>query len=311
MSDETEAVQEWPGPGIFEGVPEATYHALDAASQSRLKVLDTKSPKHLRYSIDNPKESTPALTWGSAIHDAALLPDVFDEKYGMALQCEAITGKGTQCSNTGSVSCDGHWYCGIKGHNPGGPADQIEVLTQEQYESSLLIRDNIHAHPSASFLLDCELKELSVTWIDEATGLLCKGRFDALSNDGTIIADIKSCRDASKIAFSKQIYDYGYHMQAAYYIQGARAHDIPAEHFVIIAVEKAPPYEMAVYDIHAEAVDAGTQALRPLMAQYAECLEKNEWPGYPTKAIPITLPPYAWKQIEQREMIRDEAELAA
>ena len=298
-----------PGPGLYPNTPDTVYHSWAGASQSRLKVLKDRSPAHLRYEMDHPKEPTPAQIVGSAIHDAILLPDVFKDRYAAAGQCEAITGKGTRCTNTGSVSHGGRWFCGVKGHDPGGLPDQAVVLPASDYAACIGIRDRVWQHPDAQVLLDCQRKELSAIWDDEGSGVRCKGRLDGLSDDGQIVVDIKSTTDASKGAFSSAIYNYGYYVQAAHYLRGANTLEIPAKMFGIIAVEKEPPYELAVYEVHGEAIDAGVVELRPLLELYRQCLETDTWPGYPEGAIPITLPPWAWRQVEQRAReAKEEAE---
>ena len=67
-----------------------------------------------------------------------------------------------------------------------------------------------------------------------------------------------------------------------------------------MAVEKEPPYGVAVYHLAEEALQAGSEELHPLLVQWAQCERSGQWPGYPTEVRPITLPPYAWRQLDER-----------
>jgi hypothetical protein len=176
------------------------------------------------------------------------------------------------------------------------------VLPEEDYTSCLRMRDAVNRHASASRLLSgAGDVELSLVWEQDGLDVLCKGRLDRLSPGiaGGAIVDIKTTRDASPREFERAIFTHGYHRQAAFYLDGARAHGIPAKHFVIIAVEKEPPYAVAVYRVSEGAIDAGQEQLRVLLAKYAECEQKDEWPAYPDVVRDIALPDWAWKQIDE------------
>lgn len=59
---------------------------------------------------------------------------------------------------------------------------------------------------------------------------------------------------------------------------------------MIVAVENDDPYDVVVYDVPQESIDAGRKAYRGWLAQLATCREKNEWPGYAT-GRQLLLPP--------------------
>jgi len=293
-------MQEELGVGLFSGVAEDIYHQLPGVSQSQLKYMSEWSPKHLKWKKDHPDdpEESDTLALGGAVHDAVLLPDVFDAQYMTAGPCEGVTGKGNQCSNAGKDRFGGHWFCGTH-----APKDQERdggvVLTAREYEVCMGIRGSVHTDPDASVLLNCERKELTAVWEDEATGLLCRGRFDCLSDDGTVITDLKTARSAKPELFNKAVYQYGYNLQAYHYLSGARALGLPAEVFACIPVEKVEPFCLCVGQVDDEAVEAGGKELRVLMRRFAECAESGHWPGYRSPTV-FTLPAYAWKQIEER-----------
>lgn len=290
-----------PEPGVYPEVPMASYHAWRAASNSRLTKLH-RSPAHLQAYLQEPPADTIALTAGRAIHMAVLEPDLFTAQYVVAQQCEAVKkGDKQRCRNTGVQRYLEHgWRCGV--HAEGGPVDaSLSVIDRGTHRMCLQIRDNVHAHGSAGGLVTGDGRnELTLVWRDAETELLCKARHDRHSPAiaGGAIVDVKSTTDARLSPFEKSIFIHGYHRQGALYLEGAAALDLPARHFVIIAVEKDPPYAVAVYRLTEGALEAGQEQIRQLLRRYAECMATNSWPAYPEEVTDIALPPWAWSVID-------------
>ena len=63
-----------------------------------------------------------------------------------------------------------------------------------------------------------------------------------------------------------------------------------------IAVEKEPPWELAVYELDPEALEQGRREHETQMARYAEGLRTGVWEGYPARVRPISLPRYAIRE---------------
>jgi hypothetical protein len=161
--------------------------------------------------------------------------------------------------------------------------------------------DAVLTHPTASFLLsDDGAVELSIVWLDKETGLLCKCRLDKYSAGLKAITDLKTTTDASPDKFSRAIYDYGYEIQGAHYLNGAAAAGIDATTFGIIAVENDAPWCVAVYELEPEAIGLGYDQARRLMQRYAECRRAGKFPGYPTEINRIGVPTWAANKINAR-----------
>ncbi len=271
-------------PGLYADVPMSEYHTWPGASQSRLKTLRDKSPLHLRYEMDHPSESTPTQALGEAVHVAVLQPDLFALDYVRAPEGDRRT-----------KAVKSAWA------DLASDCPDSTILKPDDYDLCAVLRDTIAAHPKASRLLEGDA-ERSAVW-DDATGVRCRGRFDLISDRAPVIVDLKTTRDASPDAFGRAIYTYGYYIQGAHYRRGGQALGLEIEHFVIIAIEKVPPYALAVYDITGDALRAGEEELDVLLARYAECEQSGVWPGYggvTGNVAPISLPPWAWRQIDER-----------
>lgn len=282
-------------PGLYANVPEPEYRAWDAVNASILSTLK-RSPAHARHEMEHPRESTAEMALGSMIHTALLQPEIFDEEFVVMPDFAAglCDDKGNPYSNPKATnkykSLVTQWLEDRAGK---------KVIEASQLELCVNVANAIRNHASASLFIEhSNAFEVSAVWVDQATDLLCKGRLDAINEQFDCIVDLKTTRDASYHPFSKAIFDYGYHRQGAMYVAGAQAQGIQVKHYVIIAVEKEPPYGVAVYRLDDEALAFGRKELDELLAVYKRCRESGEWPGYSSEVEDIGLPEWARKKVK-------------
>lgn len=297
-----------PGPGVYPRATMTDYHRWACASNSRLTHL-RRSPAHLKAYLAEPQKETAALAVGRAVHSVILEPDDFDARYCIAEQCTATlkSGKnaGDQCRNPGiGWHADFGWLCGQHSKDVGFDNGRI-VLSPDDYKMCVGIRDSVHAHPAARKLLAGDGdNEISLRWDDAESGVASKCRPDRLSPAiaGGCIIDLKTTRDAGVAPFTRDIFSLGYFRKAAWYLDGASALALPAKRFAIIAAEKLPPFAVAVYCLTDGAVEAGREQLRSLLTRYAWCVEHDEWPAYSADVVDVSLPDYAWRQLEDEAL---------
>lgn len=289
-------------PGVYEGVSSEAYHALPYCSNSRLTLLK-RSPAHLRADLAAPAEVTDAMRIGTAIHSAVLEPADFAARYTVAGQCDAVKKDGERCTHNGVARVGGIWGCGVKGHTPDGERDRLEIITRADYAACRAVAGAVQAHPKVGRLLTGDgMNELTVIWDDAETGVRCKARIDRLAKHpkaGGVLVDLKTTADAREQAFGRKVYDLGYYRQFGMYQDALRAHGVDTLHMVIIAIERDAPYAVAGYRLSEAAADAGREELRVLMRRYAECAERDEWPGYPDDITELSLPDWAWSQLSE------------
>lgn len=245
-------------------------------SKSGLDLI-TKAPAYYyaKYLDPNrvPEERTEALINGHAAHSLILEPDKFAHQFIVQ----------PKFSGTGSVAKRAEWE--------SQHADK-EIITLKTYTMITCMRDAVKAHPIARELLSVGEAEQTFKWRDDATGAPCKSRQDWFNSSNNLIADLKSTEDASDEAFRKSAFKYRYHVQAAFYLDGARACGMDPQGFVFIAVEKKAPFLVNVFYADEEFIEAGRHAYRSDLETYMQCVRSGTWPGYEPTIKPLSLP--AW-----------------
>lgn len=260
--------------GIFENIDFNTYKSFPGVHKSTLSEM-SRSPAHYKWALENQRESTPAMRFGSLVHSLVLEPSAFDDVYYVASE---TVRRGTKAWDALEAKAGGR-----------------EIVKPDDMEAACAMRDSILAHPKAwEVLAACTMRETSIVWSDAHTGLKCKARTDAMSVEHSVIVDIKTCQDASHSAFIKDIVSYKYHWQAAMYADGAEAIAKKPFMFVFIAVEKTPPYGVGVYLISEAFISAGRKGYKDALNEVLFCITNNTWPCYDDGAVEIQAP--AWME---------------
>lgn len=265
-------------PGVYD-ISNDEYQSSPGISRTGIMTL-RKSALHYYHRYLNQtteaKEQTKALYFGSALHTYILENDKFDKEY-------FISEKNPY---HGSSTAGKEFKADMLIRSRGKiliERDDVDIIKSM---SSSLFSDS-----QVAGLLTGAKYERSIYWIDPDTGILCKCRPDIWHSN--MIGDLKTAVDASPYEFQHDIYRYGYHIQAAMIQDAIR---IVLNHemldFIYIVVEKTPPYAVAVYILDQESINKGREEYKYRLAQYKDCLETNNWPGYQTKQI--SLPKYVY-----------------
>lgn len=164
-------------------------------------------------------------------------------------------------------------------------------------------RDSIMAHPDASALINGSVMELSMFLTREVNGhpVRVKGRADIIRADAGIIADIKTVDRgmANSFDFSYAIRKWGYHLQAAWYLDLYNAAFDKVEPFeeppsmrswIFIVAEKHPPFDVVTMELDPGSIEIGRSDYRGHLNTAAHCLKHGEWPGSPQVRGFVSLP---------------------
>lgn len=142
----------------------------------------------------------------------------------------------------------------------------------------------------AAAILACSKTQVMVTgtYEDRETGLVIplKGLIDILPDAespayGKSLADFKTCRCAAQRAYTRAVFDGGYHVQGALYLDlytVATGEDRCEFRHVI--QENVPPFQVEKRIISHEFIEAGRAIYAAALRDYAQCLSTGEWPGY-------------------------------
>ena len=264
-----------PAGQIIPNMPAWEYHRDPSISKSGLDQF-RKSPAHFQAWLAKDREQTPAMRIGTLTHLAVLEPDSFDEKTVIAPLVDKRTKEGKSI-----------WEQ-FKGDNDGK-----DIITLDEHNQIVAMRDSVRKHQAAGKLLAKGGSEISVFATCPKTKVMMKGRFDWL--DGNTIVDLKTTEDASPEGFAKSVANYRYHIQAAHYIALAGLVGIKDATFKMIAVEKAPPYAIAVYELGAADLMLAESDRITLLEMFSSCTQFQSWPAYSQNITTISLPRWATK----------------
>lgn len=256
----------------------AAYHAHPAVSKSHLDLI-ARSPLHYwaRYLDPNrvTPEPSPQMRLGTALHTHVLELSRWDEEIAVAPAINRLTKAGKE-----------EWAAFV------AEAASKTVITADDAAQVMTMGRAVMRHPAAAMLLGLPGKaETTHMWTDAATGLECKCRPDWLTDDGSIVVDLKTTKDASLRGFKQSVANYRYHVQAAWYLHGLeQATGRRPDQFIFICVESTAPYATAVYAADAEMIERGhDQAMRDL-AKLAVCRAADSWPSYSDQIETLSLP---------------------
>lgn len=257
--------------GIYYDMPEADYHASDALSNSGMKLLLSKSPRHYQYQyLEGNQRDTPALAFGRALHCAVLEPEKFAAEYVVAPDWNKNTNKYKDWKSEQTAQIIS--------------ASESQVITD--------ICSSIKAKRSALSLLQMDGKN-EVSLFAENDGVRFRARIDRLLTAHVAI-DLKTCQNASPEGFERDSYNYGYHMQAYFYgwiYECVTGHEL--KDFVFLCVEKEAPYCVGLYRASPEMLELGKRDVERAIAIYKESQKRGIWFDYDDRIIPLGLPRYA------------------
>lgn len=249
-------------------VPFTEYLAADAVSSHYLIDVLARSPLHAQYFREHDRD-TDALKFGRAFHTALLEPAELLSRYVAVPKLDGRTKEG-------------------KAAKAALPTDKEHLDVTEMARIQAMVAALRGFSSARTYLQGCYATEQSIFW--EQGGLKCKARLDGLGNG--YVMDLKTCADASALAFERSIARYGYYIQAAWYMNAARSQNLLVSEYVLIAVESEPPFGVQVFRLDEGYLEAANEKIEDALAQHRRCIKDKVWRGYPDKAHDVLCP--AW-----------------
>lgn len=249
------------------------YEELKALNYSGAKQI-LISPSHYQAWLKAEQEDTPALRFGRLVHLASLEPQVFDRTVRVMPECDRRTKEGKAIFEAFAATL----------------RPDEESIKKDEMDKVLAVAESAQAgiEKVCSGVEGARLVEHTYTGTYEGTPI--KGRPDLVvaGSDSTIVLDVKTTTDASPKAFARDLYNFKYHLQAAWYCRLTGAKE-----FFFIAVEKEPPYAFAIYRLDEEGLELGRKLMASACLTYRECTLFGAWPSYPSEVQTISLPKWA------------------
>lgn len=203
-------------PGIYEGMTDEAYRALNAVSKSDLDAWVRGS---------RPPEDDRTLFIGSVFHLAVLEPAKARARIKVGPDVDLRTSEGKAA-----------WldFC----------ADQTQLdalpLRPSEYDTLKKMVAMMKQHPDVSRLRAAPGKcEVAIVWKDTTTGVMCKAKIDKVLRNGLI--DFKTTGYVDDSDFNKSIIAFNYDAQAAFYQDGWQALTGECLPFALVPCSKREP----------------------------------------------------------------------
>lgn len=257
--------------GIFYDILEKEYHAIEAFSATALK---SAYQSYLHYLHLKDGIFKPCFTLGTALHLMILEPHREKEIVIMEdFDGRTKAGKETKAEYNDQAS-QGKLLL------PHKDGEKLKGMVKA-------FKDN----KSAVELMENVKVEVSIFKDGR------KSRIDAITPGGDII-DIKSTKDSSPGGFSREILNFNYHIQAAFYLDNLNKFEDLERDFYFIAISNSEPFICEVYKFSSKSIDEGRYAYEKALKTIQKG-DKNELlhKGYSRDGYGmISLPNYGFKE---------------
>ena len=281
-------------PGIYADLPAEDYHAQhDWLSWSRMKyLLPPSTPAHFQASLRAGEERKRHFDLGKVVHTLTLGDgDEFVVVQALNKQKEAYDAKSYDL-----VSAQAHrdLIC----------AEGKVPILRHELEAAQKMAAQVKAHPIADALLSNGKPEVSLFWVDSATGVKCRARVDWLPEPAEgrrmIVPDLKTAVSAAPSEFGKAAANFAYFGQQQHYLDGIKALELdPDPAFLFVTVEKSDPYLVSVGQLaDRDDLTLARAAVDHCRRLYAECTANDSWPGYGHGINDLTLPQWLHYSLE-------------
>lgn len=290
-------------PGIYNDITFDEYIRIDAINHSTLTRFMSESPFHFKYKMDNGLyKVTNALSEGRVIHEAVLEPDKFKEKYVeepndwreykpimssyMKKYCKEKEEEAGEKGNGGMYFISKNskaWKLIDKTFRKKCEDEGKKPISTNLLYKCRQIRKNLKDNTACQKLFEGSKFEITIVWIDEETGLKCKGRLDVNSNMEGYACDVKKTRSTKPFLFAKDVRKYHYNSQASFYMDGAvKVGHEEFKAFVWLACEDEDPFYIQPFytRVNSDWITKGREWYRNAIEKLHYCKSTGDWHGY-------------------------------
>lgn len=245
-------------------------------SYSTLKAF-LKCPARWRDGFEYP--ATKAKDFGNIVDTILLTPSAFASRYAVEPETYAgEDGKPKKWNNNAKV-CQA-WHEAQEGKEIIKPG----MLADAQSAVSRLMAD-----PAINEIVSASDAQVAIegVWYDSQLEIEVPARcmIDLAPRDSTaqasFLADIKTTDSAAPAAFARKAFNFGYHVQAAFYqdLWNAATGQSRDSHALIL-VESCAPFQTAKRVMAPGLIELGRQTYLRWLKDYCWCLKRGVWPDY-------------------------------
>lgn len=294
--------------GFYE-MDNETYHAYRVLSSSQLKTAAEFSALHLLYELWNrhinplyTHESKKAFDYGTCLHTAILEPELVEQTFavwptdakGKRLRKPTAAQMGAKNPSDETVALMAMW----DDFNANPRNEGVLLITQEESDAIYYLRDKAYADAELREYLTAEDREIETSAFYHFTaGTICSDEgHDFLGEQVVIptrvrpdlwipsarhVLDVKSARNCHPAWFAKDVFKYGYHISAWFYLDVlSRLTGKRHLKFTWVTFEKTPPYEINLHHADMDTLEIGKIETNEALVRIARGIHSGKWAGY-------------------------------
>ena len=271
------ALPEPPKPGVYRGMPDEQYQAIDALRASDLPAA-ALSMAHLRERrLGATDDDTDARAFGRLFHAIA---EGDDSRF--------LASDGPVNPKTGRpFGRETKAYADWLAEQDAGR----EIVPMEWHRRASMMVDAVRGCPACEEFTSNMERE--ITFIGAIEGVLCKARVDCWGAESGVWSDYKTTSKPA-VSFPGEAARLRYPLKAAFQARviEAATRERPRLHAWIV-VESFAPHGVRPYTMQVDRLLAWNDEVTRLVREVGASLESGEWPGYPSAAVPLVLPRWA------------------
>ncbi len=242
-----------------------------AVNYSALKHMDKSRHAFARCFWGENKEPTDAMKFGSLAHKAILEGETFNKNYVVVPEFVGLTKDGRP--STQSAEAKQKRLDFLKDLPP-----TAIIVTEEERDKLFYMIDSIMSNKKAALLLSKGKSEVIGYWKDPSTGINMRMAADFISFDLGVLVDVKTCKDIRWDFFRKNVENYNYGLQMAFYSEGIK-HITGKEPTsrAWIAIESEEPYECRIHEVSPIYDEIGRFEYRRLLDELKLAIDENDF----------------------------------
>lgn len=252
-------------------------------SMSRGELIEFNRCPH-RWLMGIESEETKSTEWGSLIDCLFLTPERLLAQFAITPAEYPATPKRKDAPtemkpwNKNATFCQ-EWEAEREG---------LQIVKPDLHAKALAAVNVLRADEQINQLILCSTAQvMAVGEYADETGIVVplKVLIDMVPVERSAfhdsLADLKTCATASPFPWSRAVFDHGYHVQAALYLDvyNAATQDERTT-FLHVLQESYAPWEVGKRIVSNEFLELGRLTYITALKRYCACLAANHWPGY-------------------------------